>query len=358
MKTIKTKLFPGLLVLLLCLGVFATTAFAYVEGDVNADTGEEPAAETAEADEVMTENGTFTVSFDNIADSAALEPKKMGTVVNTDGANLNVRSGSGLDYEVIDQLNPGDTVEVIEEDGDWYKVTISEKTGYVSKDYLRVTTENSSSGLSLNLDEDMIDLLFQLLAQGMTADTSNSAALTPDGNLTLVDDIGSATGAGKQFITVATKTGNYFYIVIDRDDEGESTVHFLNQVDERDLLALMDEEEAEEYQTSVTAPEEPVVEEPAPDTSEIEPEPEQELEPEKKSGNMLLVVILLLALIGGGGAFVYGQMKKKKQAAQENPDPDADYLEDEDDTFDLPEDEGDDTGETSAFDDDPDDEPV
>ena len=35
-------------------------------------------------------------------------------------------------------------------------------------------------------------------------------ALTPDGNLTLVDDIGSTACAGKQFITLVTKNGNYF----------------------------------------------------------------------------------------------------------------------------------------------------
>ena len=49
--------------------------------------------------------------------------------------------------------------------------------------------------------------------------------LTPDGNLTLVDDAGSPTKSGKQFITAVTKNGNYFYIIIDRDDKGEETVH-------------------------------------------------------------------------------------------------------------------------------------
>ena len=61
--------------------------------------------------------------------------------------------------------------------------------------------------------------------------------LTPDGNATLVDDF----GGNKQLITVTTKNGNYFYILIDRDDEGENTLHFLNQVDEADLLALMED---------------------------------------------------------------------------------------------------------------------
>ena len=43
---------------------------------------------------------------------------------------------------------------------------------------------------------------------------------------------------------VTTKSGNYFYILMDRAAEGEQTVHFLKQVDEADLMALTENGEA------------------------------------------------------------------------------------------------------------------
>lgn len=60
---------------------------------------------------------------------------------------------------------------------------------------------------------------------------------TPEGNMSLVDEIQGETSEDKEFIVVQSKGGNYFYIVIDHSAQGANTVHFLNQVDEADLIS-------------------------------------------------------------------------------------------------------------------------
>ena len=172
--------------------------------------------------------------------------------------------------------------------------------------------------------------------------------LTPEGNATLVDDY----YGDKQLITVITKAGNYFYILIDRANEDKETaVHFLNQVDEADLMALLEDGQTEEKPAACTCAEKcqagavntacPVcavnMSECAGKAPEVEPEPEPE--PEKESGSSgALVLILLLAALGGGGAFAYIKFIKPKQGAKVSADPDDYEFEDEEyENEDVPE---------------------
>ena len=310
-----------LLVMAMCVGVFSTTAFAYTEETaVESEATEATEAAAEQTDELpytftINEDGTIMLSFDGEEyeyGTDSEDDQTTGKVV-TGGSKLNVRTGAGMKYEIIDQLHPGE--EVV----DWYQIIIPEKTGYVHSKYLELLEEAQENS---ELDAALIMMLMTLFMQNMGDDTQ--PALTPDGNLSLVDDVGSATSEGKQFITAVTRNGNYFYIIIDRDADGNETVHLLNQVDEADLLQLMDEEEAAQYIES-TESTEPVHEVTEPKPVIVTPEPQ-----EKERTNLLpLIGVLLVAGIGGGAFFLMKSRGKQKEAAK--PDPDADYVDDDED---------------------------
>lgn len=157
--------------------------------------------------------------------------------------------------------------------------------------------------------------------------------LTPDGNLTLVDDYGSVEAGGKQFITVVTKKGNYFYIIIDRDDNGTETAHFLNMVDEADLLSLMDEDEQKAIQESLESAEKEEATKETVEETETTSEPEVKEEKKKPSVGPAAIVALIIFL-GAGGYMGFKYLKEKKpKKVSTSPDPDEDYLEDEEDDY-------------------------
>ena len=105
----------------------------------------------------------------------------------------------------------------------------------------------------------------------------------------------------------------------------------MNQVDEADLMALLEDGQAEKKPAVCTCGEKcqagavntacPVC---AVNMSECAGKaPEPEPEPEKESGSSgALVLILLLAVLGGGGAFACIKFIRPKQASKASADPD------------------------------------
>jgi hypothetical protein len=168
--------------------------------------------------------------------------------------------------------------------------------------------EGAETEISLETEPDEViigeDLEIDL---SETYDPEQPPKLTPPGNLTLVDDLSGEQSESKQFITVITKSGNYFYIIIDRAGDKEN-VHFLNLVDEADLLAILEAEK------DPNAPPAPVVPEPEQPTTTPDPTPET---PKSNNTTGLLVMTLIIAA-AGGGAFYYFKVFKPKQGAKKS----------------------------------------
>ena len=158
-------------------------------------------------------------------------------------------------------------------------------------------------------------------------ETEDSPALTPEGNAALVDDF----GGNKQLITVTTKAGN------------------LNQVDEADLMALMEDgQTTQEQPATCTCTEKCVAgtvntacpvcatnmsgctgKEPEPETPEETAEPEEPAQ--KPAGLNPAILLVVLALLGGGGALAYFKLVKNNPKTKGNDNLD-DYDYGEDDT--------------------------
>lgn len=329
-----------------------------------AETTGDPAADgaTENNEKAQNEEKPYTVTVDENGNTVysigdwkwsceqSDESASSGIVNDKVSSYLHLRSGSGMEYDIIGHLLPGEEVQVVGEDGEWYQVVVPEKTGYVSKDYLKVLEKEKKDGA---IDQEFMEKMLGLMMESME-DEKSSAPLTPDGNMTLVDDIGSSTGAGKQFITLVTKNGNYFYLIIDRDEDGNENVHFLNQVDEADLFALMDEDEATALQTEkdnkATEKEKTAAKSAAAaTTSEVEEIKPEKSKPAKKSVNVLPLAAVIILLAAAGGGYLYLQTKKKKKTAQK-PDPDADYEQDEsEEEYEIPDE--DDEEETASAED-------
>lgn len=195
-------------------------------------------------------------------------------------------------------------------------------------------------------------------------ENQGSEPLTPDGNLSLIDDVlqdesyasdEGVTVGNKQFITVQSKNGNYFYIVIDRSGDTEN-VYFLNLVDEADLMALMEDGNSGSSTSACTCTDkctagavntecpvcknnmsectgkEAAVTTSDPDTADdSENEDAGDTENSKSGSNTSLLLIVLVIALAAGGAIYWFKFRKPKPKTKGSDDlDDYDYGEDDD----------------------------
>lgn len=161
----------------------------------------------------------------------------------------------------------------------------------------------------------------------------------------------------KQFLTIETRSGEVFYIIIDYDapvneNLEQFSAYFLNKVDNADLSALLDDGNTVEVcgcidrcyagHVNTTCPicaknmtecvgKEPETTE-APTTAPTEPVKE----PEKKSNPAGLLLVLLILGMGGAGVWYFLKGKMPDQQTKGDTDlNDYDYGIDEDDDLDY-----------------------
>lgn len=167
---------------------------------------------------------------------------------------------------------------------------------------------------------------------GRVTGESNNSAFSTLGNAQLVDD--KENDDTKQFLTIQTKKGNTFYMVIDRSSNTEN-VYMMSLVDENDLAEFLDETEKDKETEESTV----VIPETTPETTpaaEEETEVKKEEKTEEKTGMNVkgLGAIVLAAILGVAGIAVYkkhGRGKEEDYVSEQLEFSDGPYVNEEED---------------------------
>lgn len=157
----------------------------------------------------------------------------------------------------------------------------------------------------------------------------NPSVISPEGNLSLVDDLNYDEASGLQFMTVTTKDGHYFYIVIDRSGISEN-VYFLNMVDEVDLMELMNDEEKSQFEEEKDDPPTQVL--PVVDNTDKPPVSQEEASSpssEKSNGTASLAQLGIFVAIGIAITVGYYFLKVKPKNAYSGIDEDREFYDDD-----------------------------
>ena len=120
-------------------------------------------------------------------------------IIKVNGS-LNIRSGAGTNYSVIGSLSNKSKVEIVETSGNWYKIKYGNGYGYVSKDYVTVSSSSNNSNGGNN-----------------TVTTAQSGTIKVNGSLNVRSGAGTSHSvigslSNKSKVEIVETSGNWYKI--------------------------------------------------------------------------------------------------------------------------------------------------
>ena len=135
---------------------------------------------------ILNNSNTNSGSSSSTGSSSSSSTTTQSGTVKVNGG-LNVRSGAGTGYSVIGSLSNGSKVEIVETSGTWYKIKYGSGYGYVSKDY--ITVSSSSSGNS---------------SSSSTGSSSSSSTTIQSGTVKVNGGLNVRSGAGTGYSVIGS----------------------------------------------------------------------------------------------------------------------------------------------------------
>jgi hypothetical protein len=283
MRLAKTKFLIILTLMLLCMGVFAATAYAYEEA---------LAVNAAWLDGELLRINVTDINGGTSALALRLEDYMYGTE-SEEYISIQAVDLQGNTSAVIRIRNPFYDPEVLEE--------IPEQD---------IPPMESST-------------------PGYDGQVGSMRPLTPDGTGTVVDNAHDSDGI--EFFTIGTEDGNVFYLIIDRQRSTDN-VYLLNAVTEEVLISLAEAGGREVAAAGSTVSAIPAPELPDDPDEEAGQQPPEYETPEPENGapetqggdNSMLVIIGIAVLAVGGLGYYFKIVRPKRNSIYDDDDDEED----------------------------------
>ena len=143
-------------------------------------------------------------------------------VVNTE--TLKLRKSPSTSSTVLELLDEGEKLEVIEEEGEWVKVKVSGITGYVSKEFVKISgdssksttqKENTQTTSNTNTETNTVVNQQETIKENFDGFTVKQATIIADTDILILPLINANKISNikqNEKITIVDEVKNWFYI--------------------------------------------------------------------------------------------------------------------------------------------------